>query len=267
MQNIHKNADLVLSEGYTEYVIDTDRDLELTILARCNAQAFFRIVNVGKLVIRSFCEEGEVTLLFWNAMDRVLHVNETHDVLRDATLKIAYGELNQAETRRVNRVSLLQEGASAKLSSAALVTDRKFFDMSVVSYAPHTEGIMENYAVVLKGGSYKMDCTGSIVRGAHGSKSHQTSRALCFDEGQNSVILPKLLIDENDVEASHATSVGRVNEDQLYYMQTRGLTTNQCTALISEGYLSPVVNIIDDENLKETLKEELEGKIGELCSM
>ena len=112
-----------------------------------------------------------------------------------------------------------------------------------------------------------MNAVGSIEYGAIGAESHQTSRALCFDSEMNAKIIPVLLIDENDVKASHATSVGRVDEDQLYYLQSRGLSPQQCTALISTGYLLPVTEVIHDEKLKESLKNELEEKISQLCSM
>ena len=74
----------------------------------------------------------------------------------------------------------------------------------------------------------------------------------------------ELLIDENDVQASHATTLGRVDEDQLYYMQSRGLTQKQCTSLISTGYLMPVTRFIEDETLKTKLQEEMERKIADL---
>ena len=81
----------------------------------------------------------------------------------------------------------------------------------------------------------------------------------------NAVILPELLIDEDDVQASHAMSMGRVDEDALYYLMSRGLSVQQCTSLISQGYLLPITETLNNEELKNKLKEEMERKIGELC--
>ena len=75
------------------------------------------------------------------------------------------------------------------------------------------------------------------------------------------------MIDENDVQASHAMSIGRVDEDQLYYMMSRGLSIEQCTSLISTGYLMPITEILSNEELRSSLAEEMERKISELCSM
>ena len=81
----------------------------------------------------------------------------------------------------------------------------------------------------------------------------------------DSTKLNELLIDENDVQASHAMSMGRVDDDQLYYLMSRGLTMQQCTSLISTGYLMPIADVIDQEELRNTLRKELEGKISSLC--
>ncbi len=262
---VHTDKVIQLLQGYSEVEINTDRDIDLTFRASYDSEIFIRIRNAGKVTLHTYTDANiHVTYLFWNEMTEELNVVEDHEVLADSNLKIAYGEVNKGVLHRKTRVMLSQPGASATVSSATLVQSKKNYEMNVISFAPHTVGLMENYAVVLSGGNYTMNATGQIVKGAYGSESHQTSRALTFDEDQQSTILPKLLIDENDVQASHATTLGRVDEDQLYYMQTRGLTEKQCTSLISTGYLMPVANVISDENLKEKLRTELEGKLSEL---
>jgi ABC-type transport system involved in Fe-S cluster assembly, permease component len=110
-----------------------------------------------------------------------------------------------------------------------------------------------------------IDAVGKIIKGAYRSESHQTSRALSFAEGQNATILPELLIDEDDVQASHGMSMGRVDEDALYYLMSRGLSVQQCTSLISQGYLMPITETLQNDDLKKKLKEEMERKMDELC--
>ena len=136
--------------------------------------------------------------------------------------------------------------------------------IEVINYAPHTNGNMKNFAVMMEGGNLNIDAVGKIVKGAHGSQSHQTSRALSFEPGQHATIVPELLIDEDDVQASHAMSMGSVDPDHLYYMQTRGLSLSQCISLISTGYLLPIVDTIADETLKGKLREQLEKEMAEL---
>ena len=74
--------------------------------------------------------------------------------------------------------------------------------------------------------------------------------------------LPVLLIDENEVKASHATTLGQPDENQLYYLQTRGLSRSQALGLLTLGYLLPISELFDNEEIKEKLKNEIEKKVG-----
>ena len=238
MTEVHVNEDILLHAGLNEFEVSSERDLELTFRAESDSEVFVRIHSAKSLTIRTFTSDSQ---------------------------NVAYGEVNSASTKRNTYVALRENGAQACVSSASLVSEKKDYRIQVVNYAPHTYGDMKNYAVVLNGGNLSIDAVGKIVKGASASESHQTSRALSFEDGQHSLIVPELLIDEDDVQASHAMSIGSVDPDHLYYLETRGLSPKQCTALISTGYLLPVTDTIQDETLKKMLKDEMERKIAELC--
>ena len=104
--------------------------------------------------------------------------------------------------------------------------------------------------------------TGKIIAGAYGSNSHQTSRALVLDKKQKCDITPVLLIDENDVQASHATTMGQIDDNQLYYLQTRGLTKTQALGLITVGYLMPIASSLSNEEITNELTNKIEKKVG-----
>jgi Fe-S cluster assembly protein SufD len=67
-----------------------------------------------------------------------------------------------------------------------------------------------------------------------------------------------LKIDENEVEASHAATVGRVNEDHLYYLQSRGLTKSDAKRLITLGYLQPIIRYFTDTSVQEKLASQIQ---------
>ena len=265
MKVIRCNEDVILQEGMNEIVIDSLRDLHVTLTARVDCEVFVRIVSFRSLSLNTFTEAGvHASMMFWNEMKSHLKADESHEVLRDASVSIAYGEISSASMERHIYVALRQPGANALVSSASLVRNRKDYVMEVVSFAPHTNGNMKNFAVMMEGGNLNIDAIGKIVKGAHGSQSHQTSRALAFESGQHAVIVPELLIDEDDVQASHAMSMGSVDPDHLYYLQTRGLSLPQCVSLISAGYLLPIVDTIQDEALRQKLREQMESELNAL---
>ena len=72
---------------------------------------------------------------------------------------------------------------------------------------------------------------------------------------------PILLIDEDDVKAGHAASVGQVNVEQVYYLMSRGITKQNAERLIIHGFLAPVVSEIPIEAVREQLQRLLERKL------
>lgn len=268
MTPIHVDTDLQLADGLFSYEIDSERKLNLTFRCQGDCRIFVRIKHAADIRVRTYsARNAKVTYLFWNEDDCDLKMDETHEALADSDVTVAYGELNDHAIERDTYLALLEPGARGLLSSANLVQTRRSYNMQVVNYAPKTYGNMENYAVVLEKGKLMINAVGKMVKGASHSESHQTSRALSFAQGQNTEILPQLLIDENDVQASHAMSIGQVDPEQLYYMESRGLDRNTCTALLAQGYLLPIADTIDDADLRQMLKDEMERKLEELCSM
>src|SRR5690606_26288054 len=102
---------------------------------------------------------------------------------------------------------------------------------------------------------------GKIEHGASKSNAQQESRVLMLSSKARGDANPILLIDENDVMAGHAASVGRVDPTQLYYMMSRGISKEEAERLIIHGFLAPVVNSLPIEGVKNQLTKVIEGKV------
>jgi Fe-S cluster assembly scaffold protein SufB len=68
-------------------------------------------------------------------------------------------------------------------------------------------------------------------------------RILLLDKQSSAVAEPKLEIENNDVKASHAATVGKIDEDQLFYLESRGVNINEAKKLIVEGFLKEVEEV------------------------
>lgn len=258
----------IIQSGYEEWIIDTEDPLTVDLVCDGHSSIFLNIKQAKELQFDvTTLENASLTLLIWNNAEESITFEETYHVKRNGELNLAYGECNQADIHRNSNVLLEEEGAKATIKSATLCKNNKKMTMSCTSKAPYTEGRIENYSVVVENADYVLNATGKIVKGAHGSKSHQVSRALTFNDHQNTTIIPKLLIDENDVEASHATSVGQIDQQQMVYLQSRGLNEQQVMRLITIGYLMPITTFIQNEELREVLTKEIESKVSESCLM
>ena len=120
---------------------------------------------------------------------------------------------------------------------------------------------MDNYGVAKDEAHLVIDGIGTITNGQNGSASHQTNKIIVFDPKCYASANPFLYIDEYDVQASHAAGVGKMDEEHLYYLQSRGLTKRQAMQLITYGYLMPVVEVVDNQMIKERFELAL-SKVG-----
>ena len=98
-----------------------------------------------------------------------------------------------------------------------------------------------------------------IEHGSHGSKAHQNAKIMVFDKLSDGVAKPILKIDDNDIEASHAAVVGKINDEHIFYLTSRGLTEDEAKRIITLGYLKPILGGFSDENIRDEIEKLIEG--------
>lgn len=152
--------------------------------------------------------------------------------------------------------------AHIEIHSATLAAADKKWNMEILHRYPYTYGIMENYCVVEDDVRCEVEAIGNIKSGAHDSVSHQKTRVLTMSERHQAQVTPILYIDENEVKASHAMTLGQPDGDQLYYLQTRGLNKEMALGLLSIGYFLPIIERITNSELREEVKCRVEEKVG-----
>ena len=147
------------------------------------------------------------------------------------------------------------------LSCLSAKDENKRFDVSVFHNAKNTFAVMDNYGVCKDNAKLVFSGISHIIKGASGSKTHQNAKIMVFDENSDAVAKPILKIDENDIEASHAAIVGKINDEHLFYLTSRGLSESTAKELITFGYLKPIVNGFKEEVIKNEINTLIEGKM------
>ena len=253
-----------------ELVVDSIEECSLSVDVKDHVQCelIVNVKNTPKLVLHVVCNAySQVNLFIMNESNNSLELMNDAAVYEEGRLTLSYAEFNEASSSIQADVKLKEYGASCCMNSALLSRTEKTMKMQIHHQASSTSSLMNHSGVLLEGGKLYIDAIGKIDRGAKGSKSHQKSRALTFDQPKSATVLPQLLIDENDVEASHATSVGQIDENQMYYLQSRGLSKSQATQLITLGALMPIAEVLSDEAMKSQMRNKIEAKVNEVCSM
>ena len=93
------------------------------------------------------------------------------------------------------------------------------------------------------------------------SIAHQKNNGIILAKKAQLHANPLLLIDEFDVEASHGAAIGKIDDEQLYYLMSRGLTLQEAEKLIISGFLTPVLTLLDSDALKNNFIKKVESKI------
>lgn len=252
--------------GFSTYEVEAhgQEQLHIYVDERINASLLVSYSGVeASINVSAHLEQGSsLTFMIKNEIEDNSTLSLQAEVLQDASFTVALCELNTGASNADVRITLKESGAYAMLRSACIAEGEKHFDINCIHEAPYTSGYMENYAVVKESGNYRMKATGKIIKGAYESASHQTTRVLTMSPKHTSEVEPVLLIDENNVKASHATTLGQPDENQLYYLQTRGLSREQALGLLTVGYIMPITELFDNEEMNQKLKNEIEMKVG-----
>lgn len=162
------------------------------------------------------------------------------------------------------RADLNQPGADFEVFTGQLCLENapKKGHMKVAHHTRNTYGNMHNFSVVFDRGDYLMVADGTIEKGCPQSESHQETRVLTMGTHHRAEAIPILYIDENDVKASHALTIGQPDASQLYYLQSRGLDKAQAMGLLSIGYFMPVISLLDSQEDRDRVRQEMERKVG-----
>ncbi|MEX2235961.1 MAG: Fe-S cluster assembly protein SufD [Dehalococcoidia bacterium] len=100
-----------------------------------------------------------------------------------------------------------------------------------------------------------------ITKTGQRSNANQTCRNLLLSEKASAFPIPSLEILANDVKCSHGTTVGQVDEQQIFYAQTRGIDREAAERMIVDGFFQPLVDSVSTEGVRDLLHEVLEQRL------
>ncbi|HEX5691617.1 MAG TPA: Fe-S cluster assembly protein SufD [Roseiflexaceae bacterium] len=125
----------------------------------------------------------------------------------------------------------------------------------------NAESHMDFKTVVDDTGYSTFDGMVKIERSGQGTNSRLEEHALHLSPKSRSDSIPGLQIDANDVKAGHASTSGQVDDEQLFYMLSRGIKRDEAIHMIVTGFFEPVIERIPLEELRDRAAEAIEAKI------
>lgn len=174
---------------------------------------------------------------------------------RDASIDWALGIMNEGNVIADFDSDLIGNGSHANLKVIGLSSGRQVqgIDTRVTNYGNNSVGHILQHGVILERGTLTFNGIGHIVKGAKGADAQQESRVLMLSDKARSDANPILLIDENEVTAGHAASIGQVDPEDMYCLMSRGLDQETAERLVIRGFLGAVITEIPVKEVRDEM--------------
>ena len=131
------------------------------------------------------------------------------------------------------------------------------FTQNATHNEKNTFSNVENVGISFNGGNITFDTTGKIEKGMSKTKCSQLSRGIVMDNQSTVTAKPILLIDEFDCFANHGAAIGKMSDEDLFYLMSRGLTKDEAFLLILGGMVKPFIDSIPNELLRNEVEESI----------
>jgi Fe-S cluster assembly protein SufD len=183
----------------------------------------------------------------------------------DARIDWIIGEMNDGEVLSDTTSILKGKGSSSDAKVICVGTGEQKMNITTraVHHGMHTSSDMITRAVLRDSATAIINGITKIEKGATHSDGQQTERVLMLSPTARGDANPLLLIDEDEVKAGHAASVGQVNVEQIHYLMSRGISLEKAMKLIIYGFLAPVVAEIPIAAVEQQLRTVAERKLGQ----
>jgi Fe-S cluster assembly protein SufB len=170
-------------------------------------------------------------------------------------------------TMKYPAVYLLGEGARGEIQSLAFSNTAQHQDAGakIIHGAKNTTSKIVSKSISKGGGRGTYRGLLQVNKGATGVKSHIACDALLLDADSRSDTYPTMKIEEDDVAIAHEATVTKIGEEQLFYLQSRGLSEQDAASMIVNGFAKPIIKKFPMEyaiELTRLLEVEMEGSVG-----
>ncbi len=200
-----------------------------------------------------------------NWSKNVYNLNTKRSIVkRDAEMKWVNGNMGSAVTMLYPMSVLIGEGASSESVGIAFAGPGQNQDTGskVLHAAPNTTSMIDSKSISKGGGICTYRGLVHITPQAKGSRAFMKCNGLILDTISKSDAIPVLKIENSEVEAAHEATVGKIGDEEIFYLMSRGLSKNEAVNMIVGGFIEPITKALPLEyavELNKLIELEIEG--------
>ena len=188
-------------------------------------------------------------------------------VQKNGVIEWVNGNMGSKVTMLYPTSVLVGENAKSDFLGVAFAGKGQNQDTGTKVYhlAKNTKSTVRSKSISKDGGITSYRGLIHIKNGAKDCKSHVECDALMMDNVSQSNTFPYMDVKENDVDLGHEATVGKISDEQVFYLMSRGLSQEQASQMIVSGFIEPIVKALPLEyavELNRLIELEMEGSLG-----
>lgn len=221
---------------------------------------------IVEIIVKKDAHVRYTTIQNWS--NNVLNlVTQRASVAEGATMEWVDGNIGSKVNMKYPACVLLGEHAHGEALSAAFAGPGQHQDTGakMMHMAPNTTSTIVSKSISRGGGRSSYRGLVQVDENAHGSKSSVVCDALLVDDISRTDTYPYVDVRTDDVEMGHEATVSKVSEDQLFYLQQRGLDEQEAMAMVVRGFVEPIARELPMEyalELNRLIELQMEGSVG-----
>lgn len=252
-------------------LIIVDEGAKLHFIEGCSAPKY-SVTNLHAGCVELYVKEGATlrysTIENWSK--NMLNLNTKRAIVeKNGTIEWVSGSFGSQISMLYPMSILKGEGARAEFTGVSFAGKGQNLDTGakVIHAAPNTSSTINSKSISRNGGKATYRGVLKVNSNAYNSKSMVSCESLMLDNKSKSDTIPVIDLLNDDVEIGHEAKIGKISDESIFYLMTRGISEDEAKSMIVRGFVEPISKELPLEyavEMNNLINIELEGSIGEV---
>lgn len=250
-------------------LIIVDEGAKLHFIEGCSAPKY-SVTNLHAGCVELYVKEGATlrysTIENWSK--NMLNLNTKRAIVeKNGTIEWVSGSFGSQISMLYPMSILKGEGARAEFTGVSFAGKGQNLDTGakVIHAAPNTSSTINSKSISRNGGKATYRGVLKVNANAYNSKSMVSCESLMLDNKSKSDTIPVIDLLNDDVEIGHEAKIGKISDESIFYLMTRGISEDEAKSMIVRGFVEPISKELPLEyavEMNNLINIELEGSIG-----
>ena len=243
-------------------VVNATKKCKLYIVYKSNTNK--ECFHNGVIKINAL-ENSKIDVVVVNTMNKNSNNFEAYENIIESNASINYTIIDIGGKNSITNYysNILGEKAKNDLKTIYLGAENNIKDLNYIAELRGKQSFIDIDVQGTLSGNAKKNFKGTIdfKKGCKKAKGNENEFCMLLSEKARSIALPMLLCTESDVEGNHSTASGKVDNQELFYIMSRGLSYNEAVKLIVKARFNKILSRIEDEDLRNEIIEKIEEQL------